>query len=131
MGSKIMNKKNVLISLGVALVIIVAGLCTFAVIQNGKIITNIACDGESGNCTYVVKTGLGSVIKGHTFTGKDVIQCSIENSKTPDVYELHLVLDSQRNPIILKSKNKDKISQVCPSISGNKAFIYEFTHRKR
>ena len=112
-----MNKKNVLISLGVALVIIVAGLCTFAVIQNGKIITNIACDGESGNCTYVV--------------GKDVIQCSIENSKTPDVYELHLVLDSQRNPIILKSKNKDKISQVCPSISGNKAFIYEFTHRKR
>ena len=131
MGSKIMTKKKVLITLGVALALIIIGLGTFAVIQNKKIISSISCNGEDAACAYVLKTGLGVVINGSNFTKDDIIQCSVENSKNPEVYELHLHLKTMNNAIVLKSKNKEKISAVCSNIRENKPFIYEFRHKIR
>lgn len=129
MGSKIMTKKKVLITLGIALVLVIIGLGTFAAIQNKKIISSISCNGEDATCAYVLKTGLGVVLNGSNFTKDDILQCSIENSKTPDVYELHLLLKTMNNSVVLRSNNKEKFSTICSNIRENKPFIYEFRHK--
>ncbi len=124
-----MTKKNVLIGFGVVIAVIVIGLGIFAYMQNQKLFTNISCNGENGKCAYIVKTGLGAVLTGRDFTKENVVQCSIENSKTPSVYELHLMLNNINNQIVLKSKNKEKITDVCTGIRENRTFIYEFRHK--